>query len=222
MQTKVFSVAVLAIVAIVAMLAVPSQARAFGIDVSSGVSESQFSSGHRHGNFSFAIPRIWQSFGRGDPNGAANVRNAHAAGYSKVDGYAFICPNGGSVSSQISGLFSYLNDNHVNIDTVWLDVEAPSLWTGSVSGNRNYMTELIDAMNKSGLKYGIYSSPGEWSSLFGSWRIDFPRCWYATYDGSLSCSSEPFPGCRPMYKQFNDHDSFCSNAGFSCDVSVSC
>ena len=186
------------------------------------MSESQFANGHRNGNFSFAIPRAWHSYGAADTEAPDNVRNARAAGYARVDVYAFVCPGGGGASSQIDGLVKFIRDNRMEIDTVWLDVEGPQYWTGSVSGNQQYMTELVDSMRSSGMRFGVYSSPGEWSDLFGSWSLDIPACWYADYDGSLSCQSEPFPGCHPSFKQFNDHDSFCADAGFSCDISVKC
>merc|ERR1711916_427126 len=137
------------LVAVVAVLLTAECAfgQTFGIDVSMSVSESQFASGHRNGNFSFAIPRAWHSYGAADTEAPDNVRNARAAGYARVDVYAFVCPGGGGASSQIDGLVKFIRDNRMEID----------------------------------------------------------------YDGSLSCQSEPFPGCHPSFKQFNDHDSFCAD-----------
>merc|ERR1712065_99990 len=149
------------LVAVVAVILTAECAfgQTFGIDVSMSVSESQFANGHRNGNFSFAIPRAWHSYGAADTEAPDNVWNARAAGYARVDVYAFVCPGGGGASSQIDGLVKFIRDNRMEIDTVWLDVEGPQYWTGSVSGNQQYMTELVDSMRSSGMRFGVYCLP---------------------------------------------------------------
>ena len=44
---------------------------------------------------------------------------------------------------------------------------------------------MIAAMRASGYKFGIYSSPGEWSSIFGSYGVILDKSlplWFATYN----------------------------------------
>merc|ERR1711991_670733 len=76
-----------AVVVMMVVCGVVVEGQRLGIDVSVAVSQSEFASAKAHGKFSFAIPRLWRSFGQADPNGASNVANAQAAGYA-VDGYA--------------------------------------------------------------------------------------------------------------------------------------
>ena len=113
---------VLNVVVLMVVCGVVVEGQRLGIDVSVPVSQSEFASAKAHGKFSFAIPRLWRSIGQADSNGAANVANAQAAGYS-VDGYAFICPNGGGASEQVQALASHIQGSGIQVNTVWLDVE---------------------------------------------------------------------------------------------------
>ena len=65
-----------------------------GVDISQYTSTSDFACLRRNG-FDFAIVRGYQSVNRVDPNVAASVANAWAAGMAHVDVYMFPCPTCG-------------------------------------------------------------------------------------------------------------------------------
>jgi hypothetical protein len=71
-----------------------------GVDVSQLTSVDSFaclvSSGYH-----FAIPRVYQSNGKCDPNGRQNVYNARNGGMSYVDGYIFPCFDCGNPAGQV-------------------------------------------------------------------------------------------------------------------------
>jgi hypothetical protein len=53
-------------------------------------------------------------------------------------------------------------------------------------------------MKETGYKFGIYSAPGEWSTIFGSYSVildDAAPLWFATYDNIQTLTLEiPFGG----------------------------
>lgn len=71
-------------------------------------------------------------------------------------------------------------------------------WNYGASGNLAQAKSLIAAAQASGYAFGIYSSPGEWSTLFGSYSpvLDSSApLWFATYDDVQSLTlSTPFGG----------------------------
>lgn len=58
-------------------------------------------------------------------------------------------------------------------------------WNYGTSRNLAEAKKIIAAVKASGYKFGIYSSPGEWSSLFGSYSVvvdSSAPLWFATYN----------------------------------------
>ncbi len=58
---------------------------------------------------------------------------------------------------------------------------------------------MVAAMKASGFVFGIYSSPGEWSTVFGASTFVLDSAaplWFATYDNVQNLTMRsPFGGC---------------------------
>ncbi|MET9532605.1 hypothetical protein ABZY02_18920 [Streptomyces sp. NPDC006649] len=106
------------------------------------------------------IARGYQSVGRVDPNVAATVANAWAAGMSRVDVYHFPCFTCGNPAGQANALFTYLKDNDVKYGKVWLDVEGPgTYWGSSTSDNAAFIADWFAAMKEKGVDIGVQFRP---------------------------------------------------------------
>ena len=73
------------------LLALPSRT---GVDVSTAVGESTWTclqSPGGQGPIEYAVVRVYRSSGTVDPNAAATIKAARAAGIANVDGYVFPC-----------------------------------------------------------------------------------------------------------------------------------
>eukprot|EP01006_Ploeotia_vitrea_P014550 TRINITY_DN39495_c0_g1_i2.p1 TRINITY_DN39495_c0_g1~~TRINITY_DN39495_c0_g1_i2.p1 ORF type:complete len:205 (-),score=93.70 TRINITY_DN39495_c0_g1_i2:181-795(-) len=190
----------------------------YGVDVSQPVSESAFKC-LRGQNLQFAIVRCFHSYGEPDTNAPATVAAAWAGGMAHVDVYMFPCPKCGNAAGQASKAVSYLRQHGVKYGMMWLDIEQPSLWTGSHSSNIAFFRGLLTQLDLMGVRVGIYSSAYMWNSIFGS-SYKGPTnysLWYAHYDGEPSFSDfTPFGGwSHPGMKQFSDAGSKC---GVSYDI----
>ncbi len=76
-----------------------------GVDVSQRTYLSSWQCVRNYG-YEFAIIRVYQSNGRCDPNGPANIYDAWNAGMAHVDGYIFPCYSCGNPAQQVSSNFS--------------------------------------------------------------------------------------------------------------------
>lgn len=167
-----------------------------GVDSSQLVSEAAYAKARGEG-FTKAIIRVYEEAcgvgGRVDPNFIPSYKNARAAGFTDIDVYWFPC-NGSrnnckSYATQISELAATFKANSVNVGTIWLDIEKDSAvcnnWNYGSSGNTAQARSLIAAIRDSGFVYGIYSSPGEWGTIFGSTSFVLDSSaplWFATYN----------------------------------------
>lgn len=140
--------------------------------------------------FTTSIPRGYRSLGRVDDNLETNVQNSRAAGFKYIDTYMFPCPTcSKSATTQFNELWSYLKTNKVNIGMIWLDLEGASLWTGSITNNIAFATDLFNAAKASGAVIGVYSSSVQWRDLFGDWTSPVhPPLWYSRYQTDTSCA----------------------------------
>lgn len=59
--------------------------------------------------------RVYQSSGKCDPNGPANINDAWAAGMAHVDGYIFPCYSCGNPEKQVDDTISYLASHSVRM-----------------------------------------------------------------------------------------------------------
>lgn len=94
---------------------------AFGVDTAGTVTTSQATC-LAQANVTFAVVRALHSTGAVDTTAASAAAAFKAAGVSSVGVYAFPCPTK-SASTQISAMMTYLKNNAVDFDTVWLDIE---------------------------------------------------------------------------------------------------
>jgi len=100
------------------------------VDSSTLVSVATWSTAKGEG-FTKAVIRGYfeacSSGGAVDPNFVPSYNNARTAGYTDIDTYWFPCNGSGnnckSYATQISELSATFNANHMNIGTIWIDLE---------------------------------------------------------------------------------------------------
>jgi len=85
----------------------------YGVDVSQRVTKSNWQCLKSTYGASFAVVRVYQSGGHTDPNGAANINDARAAGIKYVDGYIFPCYSCGNPAGQMDATINSLKSSGV-------------------------------------------------------------------------------------------------------------
>jgi len=191
-----------------------------GVDSATLVSEATYAKAIGEG-FTKAVIRGYEEAcgvgGEVDPNFVPSYNNARAAGFTNIDTYWFPCNGVGhnckSYATQISELAATFRANSMNIGTIWIDIEKDSAicnnWNYGISGNIAQARSLIAAIKASGFKYGIYSSPGEWSAVFGSTSLVLDNSaplWFATYNNVETLTlGTPFGGWTTAFgHQYTD------------------
>ncbi|KAF8336948.1 glycoside hydrolase superfamily [Cantharellus anzutake] len=158
------------------------------------------------------------SGGQVDPYFVPSYHNARAVGYTEIDTYWFPCTGTGnpckSYTDQLAELGAMLYSNGTDVGRIWLYIENdPSCgtWNYGADGNLQQAQAMVAALRDGGYYFGIYSSPGEWGTIFGSQGVVLDSSiplWFATYDNddsSLTLSS-PFGGWTTAEgKQYSDH-----------------
>ncbi|KAF5328358.1 hypothetical protein D9619_013284 [Psilocybe cf. subviscida] len=143
--------------------------------------------------------------GEVDPNFVSSYNNARAAGYTDIDMYWFPCTGANnpckSFATQLNEISATFNAHSMDIGTIWIDLEADSVcnnWNFGTSGNRAQAQSLIAAIKATGFNFGIYSTPGEWSTLFGSTSFVLDNSaplWFATFNNVETLTlGTPFGG----------------------------
>ncbi|KAF9471346.1 glycoside hydrolase [Pholiota conissans] len=144
--------------------------------------------------------------GEVDPNFLGSYNNARAAGYTDIDTYWFPCNGSGnnckSYATQLAEIAATFRANSMKIGTIWIDFEKDAAicnnWNYGASGNQAQAKSLLAAMKASGFNFGIYSTPGEWSTLFGSTSFVLDSSaplWFATFNGVETLTlGTPFGG----------------------------
>jgi len=185
----------------VTSLVAPAFSLVHGVDSSILVSEATFKKAKGE-SFTKAIIRGYEEAcsegGRVDPNFVQAYKNARAAGITNIDTYMFFCTGANnkckSPAQQISEISETFNKNKMDIGKIWIDIEVDSVcdnWNYGASGNQAHAKSIVSAMKDSGLKFGIYSSPGEWADVFGSESFNLDSSaplWFATYNDVESLS----------------------------------
>ncbi|PPQ93596.1 hypothetical protein CVT25_005476 [Psilocybe cyanescens] len=131
--------------------------------------------------------------GEVDPNFVGSYNNARAAGYTDIDTYWFPCNGSGnnckSYATQLAELGATFNAHSMKIGTIWIDLEKDAAicnnWNYGTAGNQAQAQSLLAAMKATGFNFGIYSTPGEWSTLFGSTSFVLDSSaplWFATFN----------------------------------------
>lgn len=207
-----------------------------GVDYSQYTSLSSLQCVKGYG-YDFAIPRVYMSTGKVDPNGPANINNAWSAGFSHVDGYIFPCYSCGNAAGQMDDTINYLSANNLHVSgtleakaasvngtlgatvgMLWVDVEGTQYWSSSTSNNVNFISEMINEGVARGVSIGIYTSSSQWTPITGgTTKFSSYPLWYASWDYSFDpCTStfKSFGGwTSAAMKQYAGDQSFCS-AGF--------
>ncbi|KAF9582153.1 hypothetical protein BGW38_000572 [Lunasporangiospora selenospora] len=144
--------------------------------------------------------------GQVDPMFVKSYSNARAAGYTDIDMYWFPCSgannNCKSFDTQLSEIASVFQANSMEIGRIWVDIEWDTRycnnWNYGAANNLVVARELIKAIQVSGFKYGIYSSPGEWANIFGSRGVVLDNTaplWFATFNNVETLTlTTPFGG----------------------------
>ncbi|KAF8965741.1 glycoside hydrolase superfamily [Flammula alnicola] len=186
-----------------------SYALVFAVDSSSLVSTATYSTALGEG-FTKAIIRGYEEAcgvgGEVDPNFVGSYNNARAAGYTNIDMYWFPCNGSGnnckSYATQLAEIAATFSAHSMNIGTIWVDLEKDAAvcnnWNYGTSGNLAQAQSLITAIKATGFNFGIYSSPGEWSTLFGSTGVVLDSAaplWFATFNNVETVTlGTPFGG----------------------------
>ncbi|KAH9474386.1 putative GH family 25 lysozyme 4 [Psilocybe cubensis] len=190
-------------------LIVSSYALVHAVDSASLVPVATYQKARAEG-FTKAIIRGYQEAcgigGQVDPNFVPSYNNARSAGYTDIDTYWFPCNGSGnkckSYATQLSELAQTFKAHSMNIGTIWIDFEKDAAicnnWNYGTSGNQQQARSLLEAMKNSGFNFGIYSSPGEWGTLFGSTGFILDNTaplWFATYNNVETLTlGTPFGG----------------------------
>ena len=84
-----------------------------------------------------------------------------------------------SPNGQVAGLVNYLrkynitNRSHYgpphSFGMLWLDIEAPQVWSRDQGDNQNFIQTLINEAHDLGIALGIYTSESQWVPIVGSW-----------------------------------------------------
>jgi len=193
---------------VLSALVVSSYGLVFAVDSSQLVPEATYAKARSEG-FTKAIIRGYEEAcsigGEVDPNFVGSYKNARAAGYTNIDTYWFPCNGSGnnckSYATQLSELGATFSKNSMIIGKIWIDLEKDSICNNfnyGTSGNQAQAKSLLAAMKATGFNFGIYSTPGEWSTLFGSTSFVLDNTaplWFATFNGVETLTlGTPFGG----------------------------
>jgi GH25 family lysozyme M1 (1,4-beta-N-acetylmuramidase) len=193
-----------------------------GGDVSNLYSKSDYDCAKSHG-WDFVVARSYCSFGGVDPNAKANMDAAKAAGL-KRDVYHFPCHGKVDAKTQVHDDVAHVGKD--NFDMLWFDIETnPSPgcgWSSTLADNCKFLSEMIDAGHKEGIKMGVYASEYMWGSIMGgdckAGSDHGLPLWYADYDHKPSFDGfTGFGGwSKPDIKQY--WDSVSIPCGISADA----
>mmetsp|Transcript_4047 Transcript_4047/g.7797 ORF Transcript_4047/g.7797 Transcript_4047/m.7797 type:complete len:256 (-) Transcript_4047:212-979(-) len=200
------------------LLFLPSVLGTTGVDVSQAISVSEWNclmSPGGQGPVKFAIPRVYQSFGRVDEGGVGSIKAAHSAGVPNVDGYIFPCVGCGNPGGQVADTVAAISGAGTHVGMLWYDIENYK-WSSSKTSNQAFIKTLVDKGLSLGVKAGVYTNYYNWQSIVGL-DYDYPSSkglpvWYAHYDKSPSFSDfKAFGGwSKPAIKQYIGDATSCS------------
>eukprot|EP00937_MAST-01D_sp_MAST-1D-sp2_P007707 g7707.t1 len=197
------------------VLCVHTTLAAIGVDVSEAVSESQWKclqTPGGQGAIEFVMVRVGRSTGTVDPNAAATIKAARAAGIKRVDGYLFPCYSCGDAAGQVRAASSALQAAGGSV--LWYDIE-PFKWSKDLGSNQAFVRAMIDEGVSLDIKAGVYTNWNSWGEIVGSgWDYASAKglpVWYPHYDSLKALSDfKPFGGWNtPTFKQYAGDKSSC-------------
>ena len=84
-----------------------------------------------------------------------------------------------SPEDQVAGVVEYLRRYNItcrsrygaphSFGQLWLDIEAPQLWSRSQVDNRNFIQGMMDEAARQHVALGIYTSESQWVPIVGDW-----------------------------------------------------
>uniref|UniRef100_A0AC34F7C4 Uncharacterized protein n=1 Tax=Panagrolaimus sp. ES5 TaxID=591445 RepID=A0AC34F7C4_9BILA len=136
----------------------------------------------------FFIARIYRSKGEVDFDGLQNIINAQLGGFEEIHGYFFPCLKPKcrqSAAKQMEETFAALEDNELEIDKLWLDIQVHGgNWGDDKDHNRAFIKELIVEAEKRIEKVGIYTQNDSWKNIVGlDWNFAKNKyLWYPRFN----------------------------------------
>ncbi|CAG8771410.1 36540_t:CDS:2, partial [Gigaspora margarita] len=157
-----------------------------------------------------------------------NYQNAINAGYKYIDLYFFPCTgvayNCKSPQTQVNDLVTFVNQNKMLVQTIWIDFEIDNTlscsqnWSQDKESNLALAKQFTEAAKATSLNWGIYSTYGQWITLFGDAQavVDSSfKIWYANYETPPQqnyddWNSTAFGGfITPSGKQYTEYNGQC-------------
>jgi GH25 family lysozyme M1 (1,4-beta-N-acetylmuramidase) len=202
--------------ATVILIATPSVLDAQGVqggDVATLTPQSAFACAISTGGWEFIIIRGFDGTNvtAVDPTAAANLRNAHLAGFKYTDVYHVPCAFAIDPVIQVWTTVDALHS--LNFGTLWITVEPnpdPACgWSTQPVANCNFLSAMINAAAAAGQATGIYTSRADWGAIMGGCEVGAANTlplWYANFDYKPSFDDyKPFGGwAAPSIKQYWD------------------
>lgn len=189
------------------------------VDSSSEVSTDIYKKALGEG-FTRAIFRGYQEAcsqgGRVDPTFLPSYKNAQAAGYKDFDAYFFPCTGSKNkckpYDKQIGELVDAIHGNKMAIRRIWIDIETDKVCNPFDYGAKRNIEEakkLIAAVRATKYDFGVYTSPTQWTSIFGSKDVVLAKdapLWFAKFDNVETLDlATPFGGwTKADAKQYTD------------------
>uniref|UniRef100_A0A914QPZ4 Lysozyme n=1 Tax=Panagrolaimus davidi TaxID=227884 RepID=A0A914QPZ4_9BILA len=197
--------------------------RKYGFDSTQNITVSQFACLANEG-YSFFIARIYRSKGIVDDVGLENIARASEAGFHEIHGYFFPCLKSEcrqSAAQQIDEAFTALEEEGLEIDKLWLDIQIENgSWGTDKKHNQAFIKELIDEAEHETEKVGIYTQNDSWKNIVGiDWNYANNKyLWYPRFNKTpeeLTSVFMPFGGWKkPKLHQFDQ------NVKSKCDVKI--
>jgi hypothetical protein len=151
------------------------------------------------GNLSLYINTAWpgQSYGLPYQNSpkACDPTNPNCLAYN----YGY---NAGLYALQ------YAQNQGVNSNTWWLDVETMNSWSGDTAQNINSLQGTIDSLRDATVgTVGVYSTTAQWTTITGGWKNLLPSwgatTWTTAKQAATYCHGHEFTGGPSYMMQFS-------------------
>ena len=202
--------------ALALLAASASAAYVLGIDTADEYTQDQWNCLKGKG-YEFAVIRCYRSLGSVDPNCASSVQKARAAGFKKIDIYAF--PDiETDAAQQMKDLKAHVDANNITFGKLWLDIEMKDpYWFSDIADNRAFFTTLANTAttlfgNQVG---GVYTNQNGWTEIMGDWSGGSQfGLWWPHWDsyGESWDNFSPFCGWTKdalVYKQYTGSTPTC-------------
>jgi len=138
-----------------------------------------------------------------------------------------------SPEDQVAGVVEYLGRYNISCRSrygpphsfgmLWLDIEAPQLWSRSQADNRNFIQGMMDEAARQHVALGIYTSESQWVPIVGDWTggAKYPL-WCVCHRADALCGNACVAGMgadclvawRGRYAHYDNNPSFSDFTSF--------